>query len=559
VPSATASPAPPTPATPKPPLPVRDFSQLFLALERSTGTRAKKQLLKDYFRDRPDADAAWALYFLSGRRPKRLLPPSLLRPWVAEEADLPLWLLEEAYHHVGDLAETTALLLPSVSGTDVTTEPGPLSHFVPTRLLSLEGLPAEEQRESLRSTWALLRPEERLVFHKLLTGGFRVGVQQKTVQNALAELYRLNPAIVAHRMMGNWQPTPDFFAALRDPAAPDGESEPSRPYPFCLAHPLESAPPEVLDDFSLWQVEPKWDGIRAQLIRRSGLAFLWSRGEENVGPAFPEILEASALLPDGTVLDGEILVWQEGRTTPEPFASLQTRLGRKKVGKQLRNQRPVRFLAYDLLETNGQDLRGVGTETRRVRLESLWQSLPENPTLQLSPLRPASTREQARHWVDTARERREEGLLLKHRDAPYHSGRPRGAWWKWKVDPLRIDAVLLYAQAGHGRRSGLFTDYTFAVRHGDQLLPVAKAYSGLDDAEIRELDRWIKGHTLETFGPVRSVPPEKVFEIAFDSLRPSSRHKAGLALRFPRIARWRHDKTPEEINTLTDLQSLLPE
>lgn len=537
---------------------MRDFTQLFLALERSPGTRAKKQLLEDYFRDRPDADAAWALYFLSGRRPKRLLSPSLLRPWVAEEADLPLWLLEEAYHHVGDLAETTALLLPCDTGTDIPTSPGPLSRFVPTRLLGLAGMTPEEQRESLRETWAILRPEERLVFHKLLTGGFRVGVQQKTVQNALAHLYQLDSAVIAHRMMGHWQPTPAFFEALRAPAGVEGDSEPSRPYPFCLAHPLESAPPEVLEDLSPWQVEPKWDGIRAQLLHRRGLAFLWSRGEENVGPTFPEVLEAASTLPDGTVLDGEVLVWVGGQTYPEPFASLQKRLGRKKVGKQLREKLPVRFLAYDLLEVNGRDLRGEGTETRRGRLEELWRSLPGDPTLQLSPLRPAANREEARGWIDTARDRREEGLLLKHREAPYHVGRTRGAWWKWKVDPLRIDAVLLYAQAGHGRRSGLFTDYTFAVRHGDQLLPVAKAYSGLDDAEIRELDRWIKAHTLETFGPVRSVPPEKVFEIAFDSLRPSSRHKAGLALRFPRITRWRHDKTPDEVNTLADLQSLLP-
>ena len=538
---------------------MRDFTQLFLALENSPGTRARKQLLQAYFRHRSDADAAWALYFLSGRRPKRLLPPSLLRPWVAEEANLPLWLLEEAYHHVGDLAETTALLLPSQTGTDMAPDPGALSSFVPERLLALEGMSAEEQRESLRETWAILGSEGRLVFHKLLTGGFRVGVQQKTVQNALAELYQLNPAVIAHRMMGPWQPTPEFFQALRAPAEPDGGGEPSRPYPFCLAHPVESAPPDVLEHLSAWQVEPKWDGIRAQLIHRRSLAFLWSRGEENVGPTFPEILETAATLPEGTVLDGEILVWQRGQTCPEPFAALQRRLGRKKVGTQVREKLPVRFLAYDLLEVNGRDLREKGTEIRRDRLEELWRSRSGDSVLQLSPLRPAVNREEAHQWVDTARERREEGLLLKHREAPYHAGRTRGAWWKWKVDPLRIDAVLLYAQAGHGRRSGLFTDYTFGVRHGDQLLPVAKAYSGLDDAEIRELDRWIKSHTLETFGPVRSVPPEKVFEIAFDSLRPSSRHKAGLALRFPRIARWRHDKSPGEINTLTDLQSLLPQ
>ncbi len=506
-------------------------------------------MLEEYFRETPDRDAAWAAYFLCGRRRKRLISTGRLREWAAAKAGIPDWLFEESYHYVGDLAETTALLLPEPEDRRETA--GGLADFVERHLLSLTGLGEDDQREHIERTWRLLDYQAKLVYHKMLTGGFRIGVQRKTVENALGNLYGIDPAVIAHRMMGNWSPEPSWFRSLR--AAASEKGEPSLPYPFCLAHPVEAATSLGLP--SDWQVEPKWDGIRAQLIVRGGHTFLWSRGEETVAEAFPEISDAASRLPDGTVLDGEILVWRDDRSTPEPFGELQKRLGRKTVTSRTRTNLPVRFLAYDLLELDGTDRRDLSTLERRRMLEGIFPM--EDSPIQLSPVFRDPSWEDLRKRVKQSRENGIEGVILKKTDAPYRAGRVRGAWWKWKVEPLRIDAVLVYAQTGHGRRSGLFTDYTFSVYQGRELVPVAKAYSGLTDKEIRELDRWIKSNTLEKFGPVRSVPPVQVFEIAFDAIRESKRHKAGLALRFPRISRWRKDKMPDEIDRIETLREMM--
>lgn len=464
---------------------------------------------------------------------------------------MPDWLFEETYHHVGDLAETAALLLPEPGPAK--REPEGLASFVENQVLSLADEEPEAQRCRIEKTWETLDSAGKLVFHKLLTGGFRVGVQQKTVQNALGNLYDIDPAVIAHRMMGDWNPSAEWFRGLREETSTAGE--PSLPYPFCLAHPVEEAGREALGSPDQWQVEPKWDGIRAQLIRRQGQCFLWSRGEESVAGTFPEIPEGAASLPEGTVLDGEILVWRESSPRPEPFGELQKRLGRKRVTARTRERQPVRFLAYDLLERDGEDFRERPTAARRRALEEI---VPDGTgILAVSPVFGDADWDSLAERVRRSREEGIEGVVLKHKEAPYRTGRVRGTWWKWKVEPLRIDAVLVYAQSGHGRRSGLFTDYTFSVWKGTELVPVAKAYSGLDDREIRELDRWIKANTIEKFGPVRSVPPAQVFEIAFDDLRESKRHKAGLALRFPRISRWRKDKKPEEIDRVENLLALV--
>lgn len=465
---------------------------------------------------------------------------------------MPTWLFEECYSHVGDLAETAALVLGSAQESE-SSSPEPLAQFIESRLLPLSSQTEVEQKELIQSTWNILSSAEKLVFHKLLTGGLRIGVQRKTVQNALGNLYKIDPAVIAHRMMGKWRPTPEWFRRLRKPVAEKGE--PSLPYPFCLAYPVEQPDFASLGEASRWQIEPKWDGIRAQLIRRSGQTFLWSRGEESVGESFPEITESAKHLADGTVLDGEILVWKEKESYPESFGELQKRLGRKKVSQKMVSELPVRFLAYDILEFEHADLREEVTSSRRRLLEEIL--IQAQGQIHLSPLFPAEDWNEVKSIVQSARERHIEGVMLKDRTSVYRAGRVKRTWWKWKVEPLRIDAVLVYAQAGHGRRSGLFTDYTFSVRDGDQLVPIAKAYSGLSDKEIKELDGWIKKNTREKFGPVRSVPAEKVFELAFDSIRESKRHKAGFALRFPRISRWRRDKLPKDIDTLETVKNLL--
>lgn len=526
---------------------MRRFADLFHALDGTTKTSRKVAALADYFETAPPDDAAWAVYVLSGGRLKRLVTATQLREWTADVAGLPLWLVEESYDAVGDLAETMALLLPDP--TEVRS--WHLAELVAERLEPLAGVEDAAKRELLERTWNELDTDQRLVWHKLITGGFRVGVSRGLVVRALARVAGLEPAQVAHRLAGAWAPSADAYRALLDPE--DAADEPGRPYPFFLASPLGGDPVELgaVDD---WLAEWKWDGIRAQLIRRSASVLLWSRGEELITDRFPEIRDAAAGLPDGTVLDGEVLAWRDGG--PLPFGELQRRIGRKKVGRTLLAEVPCTLMAYDLMELDGDDLRSRPLDERRQALETLLATTGDDH-IALSPEVGAPTWTELAELRSESRERGVEGLMLKRRSSPYRTGRPRGDWWKWKIDPLTLDAVLIYAQRGHGRRASLYTDYTFAVRDGDDLVPIAKAYSGLTDAEIRDVDRFIRRNIVERFGPVRSVTPELVFELAFEGLRPSSRHKAGLALRFPRMVRWRRDKSVDDIDTLADVRQLL--
>ena len=531
---------------------MKRFTRLFTELDRTTRTSGKVAALEAYFGEAPPEDAAWAVHVLTGGRVKRAVQGRLLREWIAGEAGLPLWLLEETYHQVGDLAETLALVFPDRGApTDA-----PLHRVMEESVLPLPELGEEEKRARMVETLSAMDTTQRLVYLKLITGAFRVGAGTRLVTRALASVAGVEPATMAHRLAGRWEPGPEAFRLLMDP---DDTQDPSRPYPFFLAHPLQD-PPDSLGPVDAWQAEWKWDGIRAQLIRRQGETLLWSRGEELVGPQFPEVVEGAAGLPDGTVLDGEVLGWREG--VPLPFAELQRRLGRKRVGPKILREVPVAFLAYDLLEWEGEDVRDRALERRRALLESVVAEARSRrveavSALHLSPVVETSSWEAMAGLRETARERGVEGFMLKAREAPYGVGRTRGAWWKWKVDPLHLDAVLLYAQAGHGRRAGLHTDYTFGVWDGEELVPVAKAYSGLTDVEIRRLDRWVRRHTVEKFGPVRSVEREHVFELAFDGIQASSRHKSGVALRFPRISRWREDKRPGDADTLASVQALL--
>ncbi|MFP4282047.1 MAG: ATP-dependent DNA ligase [Opitutales bacterium] len=530
---------------------MRRFTQLFIELDESNKTNAKVAALKRYFAEAPAADAAWALWFLSGNRFKALVRSAHLREWVGTLTGYPDWLVAECYERVGESAETVTLLLPlSTEGTDLS-----LAEIVTQHIQTLGDWDPPVQFQLLRELWPQLDRPQALVFHKLLTGGFRVGASKALVVRALAELSEVEKEVMAHRLMGRWQPTASFYERIR--AQEEVGEERSRPYPFFLASPLEGAPADLEGTVDDWQVEWKWDGIRAQLIKRDGELFLWSRGEEALAERFPEIIRTGAYLPNGTVLDGEVLVWPEGAERPAGFDVLQTRIGRKHLSAAFLAGAPAVFLAYDVMESGGVDLRPEPLHVRRERLEALLAALPEGGALRPSPLVEASGWGGYEEFWDTSRERGVEGLMLKRRTSPYRAGRVRGDWWKWKVDPYTADLVMVYAQAGSGRRASLFTDYTLAARDGDALVPVAKAYSGLTDAEIRTIDRWIKRHTLAKRGPVRTVPPEQVFEIAFEGIRASPRHKSGLALRFPRIVRWREDKPVAEIDTVETLRALL--
>ena len=655
---------------------MKAFAALFQALDATTAQSAKLAALVAYLRVAPPADAAWAVYFLAGGKPRQMVPTKRLRALAQEAARLPEWLFDESYEAVGDLAETLALLLPPPAQPVEL----PLSEWM-AQLLPLRALPPAEGDARLRTQWDMLAPEQRFVYFKLITGNFRVGVSRLQVTQALASVSGLDPKRIAHRLMGytqiGKQPQAADYLALVAPheeaahgeqgRVPDG-SLAGQPYPFFLAHPFNQPAaemPALLGAVQDWQVEWKWDGIRAQIVRRASQAWVWSRGEELVTDRFPELAQAAmAQLPNGTVVDGEILVWLPGEPQPRPFADLQKRLGRKTLTPKLLRELPVVLVAYDLLEHGGQDLRQQPQHARRSLLEAVFgavsidASAPVSPTQEaptlglaergaglrqaqsertgertvletrpgpsathsaaaVSPPQEASTpgsrkrgtgRERAQpepigefelqapaapaaaaqpaanatlrlspllngpDWADLARQREAargmgtEGFMLKHRDAHYGVGRTKdvGVWWKWKIDPMSVDAVLIYAQRGHGRRASLYTDYTFAVWSGPledpdrQLVPFAKAYSGLTDAEIAQVDAIIRKTTRETFGPVRSVDATQVFELGFEGIARSPRHKSGIAVRFPRMLRWRQDKPVAEADTLQTLALLLP-
>lgn len=514
------------------------FATLFARLDATTSTRARTEALADYLRDAPENDRLWTIALLSGRRPKRAATSTELARWAAEAAGLPLWLFEESYAVAGDLAETIALILPPPRQTGTRS----LSDWIAT-LAQITGADEPTRRAAILDAWDRLAPEERFLFNKLLTGGFRMGVAQGLMTRALAQVTGCAEADLAHRLMGAWTPATTSYAAL---VSGDGAGL-SRPYPFCLARPLEE--PTDLGTPADWLAEWKWDGIRGQLVKRGGQVFLWSRGEELVTDRFPEIAAQAAALPDGTVIDGEVLAWDGA---PLPFARLQTRIGRKSVTRRLLAEVPVTLIAYDLIESAGQDLRATSLADRRAALERLDTPFPLSPLLRFDSW-DALTQLRA-----SAADHGAEGVMVKRAISPYHVGRKTGDWWKWKRDPMTLDAVMVYAQAGHGRRAGLYTDLTFALWHEGALLPVAKAYSGLTDAEFTELTAWVRRHTLERFGPVRRVSPALVFEIGFEGIAPSPRHKSGIALRFPRILRWRRDKPAAEADSLATARALLP-
>ncbi|PIB46275.1 ATP-dependent DNA ligase [Pseudomonas sp. 2822-15] len=543
---------------------MKAFAELYANLDATTSSNAKLAALQAYFRQAPPEDAAWAVYFLSGGRPRQLVPTRLLRDMATAASGIEPWLFEESYQSVGDLAETISLLLPESS---YTSEDG-LAVWLEEKLLPLRGLPPLELAERLPALWAQLDQPSLMVCIKLITGSFRVGVSKLLVTRALAAMADLDSKRVAQRLVGytdlSNRPTAEGYLKLIAAESSDEHAQRGgQPYPFFLAHGL-AQPVEQFDALlgatADWQVEWKWDGIRAQLVKREGRLWVWSRGEELVTERFPELHSLVSGLPDGTVIDGEIVVWKDA---VQPFALLQQRIGRKTLSKKVLEDAPVAVLAYDLLEHQGNDWRNHTQAVRRAQLEQVIAQCNQ-PVLLPSPLLTGAS------WKDLAEQREDsrrlgvEGMMLKARDGLYGVGRTKdmGVWWKWKVDPFSVDAVLIYAQRGHGRRASLYSDYTFAVWDGPPgtertLVPFAKAYSGLTDEEMRKVDAIVRKTTVEKFGPVSSVTPSMVFELGFEGIALSKRHKSGIAVRFPRMLRWRQDKTVEEADNLGTLQDLL--
>ncbi len=569
---------------------MKRFARLYDELDDSNRTSDKIASLERYFRGVPAADAAWGLYFLSGRRTKRAITSNVLRKCAVEASGLPEWLLSECHAAVGDFSETLALVIPDHGMT--TSQPSDrsgkdsldltLKDVAERLILPLPMCNETEAGALIREAWSILNARERYVFHKLLSVNFRVGVQRRLVARALANAAGIDAAIMEHRLLGEYAPTAEAFSAILSAAGPNDDA--TKPYPFCLATPLES-PPAPDTDASAWQVEWKWDGIRAQVIRRSGRGgrlavvrdgvVVWSRGEEVITDQFPELRALALALPRDVVLDGEVLAWEEtaSRRGPLPFAVLQTRLNRKHRNDRsehgLFDQTDLVYMAYDLIEVDGEDWRSRPLRERRLMLESIVKearATSPRSVLRLSESVPVST------WGDVgmvragATQAGAEGVMLKPINSEYHVGRIRGdllgdpanaGWWKWKIDPMTLDGVLIAAQLGSGKRASLYTDYTFGLWKDGILLPFAKAYSGLSDDEIARVDSFVRTHTLRRLGPVCLVKPGLVFEIAFEAIRESPRHKSGIAVRFPRIARWRDDKRAEDADTVESARLLL--
>jgi DNA ligase 1 len=532
---------------------VKRFALLFQAIDATTSTNEKVKALQTYLRQEHPANAVWALYLLLGKTRKRLITSRVLRNVFLSISDIPEWLFEDCYAHVGDSAEVISLLLNDTSQEPKTGSDIPLHVWMQDIIPTVKSIDIEtELRDLIVSWWTSLNSFEVFILNKILTGAFRVGVSEKLVIKAIAAEYTIPEPDIAHRLMGDFEPTVEFYNRLITEEE-EAHHSPTRPYPFFLASPLEG---DRLDgeDLSTWQAEWKWDGIRAQIIRRASQLFIWSRGEDLITHQFPEFESVFSTLPDGLVFDGEILCWDGDR--PMSFNHLQQRLGRKKVTAKMMETNPVHFIAYDLLEHNGQDIRWKPLQERRNLLIETLQST-QSQLMSVSASLSFTSLEELRSLREQSRDHGAEGLVLKALDSPYLVGRKRGYWWKYKVDPMSLDAVLIYAQAGSGKRANLFTDYTFALWQGEDLISFAKAYSGLDNAEIEELDKWIRRHTIEKFGPVRSVEPIHVFEIGFEGIAHSKRHKSGISVRFPRILRWRKDKLAKEADTIQSALNLL--
>ena len=529
---------------------MKNFSDLFEELDSSTGTNDKVNSLVEFFKNNSAGDSIYAVAFLMGRKPKQIVKTALLKEWAAEAAGIPEWLFRESYDNVGDLGETISLMVPQEKREDFSKYPVSFKEWFEEIILPLKKKSIDEQKRIVTEIWSFLTREEKFVFNKVITGSFRVGVSAKIVIKALSQFSGIGDADITHRLMGDWNTDEKFFEYLISHDVQDTHH--SRPYPFFLAYQLEKKP-EELGETKEWFAEWKWDGIRAQIIKRNNEVFIWSRGEELITERFPELQAEAMDLDNGTVLDGEILAWQNNK--PLPFGELQKRIGRKNLTKKILDEVPVVFQCFDVIEFEETDIRNVAYFERKKILKKIIDK--KFKRVKYGEMIKITSWDDLLKLREESRERNVEGFILKSKDSEYLTGRRRGGWWKWKVDPYTIDAVLIYAQRGHGRRASLYTDYTFGVWNEGKLISFAKAYSGLTDAEINKVDNFVRKNTLEKFGPVRTVKPELVFELSFEGIQLSSRHKSGIAVRFPRITKWRTDKKPEDADTLDSIKELL--
>jgi len=528
---------------------MKAFVELCFKLDQTNKSNAKIAHLKDYYSLTPATDAAWAVFFLYGKKLKKTIPAKLLRDWAMMLSNIPEWMFTECRLAIGESAETISLLLPdNQEGLPNYS----LKEIVEEILIPLLKGDKEILEFRIKELWLLMSTKERFIFNKLISGHFRLGVSKQTIMRALAKVAEVEVDIIALRLMGEWQPSDIFFNSLINPNFQKEEKPIARPYPFHLAYPLTTEL-ENLGDISEWQAEWKWDGIRCQLVKREGVVFMWSRGEELITEQFPEIAEAAISLPDYTVLDGEILVWKNSKV--QPFSSLQKRIGKKVVSKKIKEDLPVVLLCYDIIENEGKDLRPIPLGERRRILEGILKT--GSSQIRITDVLSFNSWQDLVLLKDSSKKNSVEGLMIKSLNSPYISGRKKGYWWKWKIKPYTIDAVLIYAQKGTGKRAGLFTDYTFGVWKDQELVPFAKAYSGLNDEEILQVDAFVKRNTKDKFGPVRSVTPKMVFEIAFEGIQFSSRHKSGIAVRFPRILRIRNDKMISDADNIESLKALI--
>lgn len=528
------------------------FAKMFERIDQTTGTNEKVAAMAEYFSTAELEDKIWASLLLRGRVHRTPLTSHRMRAAFARLSQAPKWLLEECFSHVGDTAETLALLMNSgVLKVDTTPQERSLHVWMTEELVGLRTLDDAELDQRLLALWRSTKPEEWFLMNKLLTGAFRIGVSERLVLKALAQATGESESVWHQWLLGKSER--DFEELKRVFRGEAPKRETLQAVPFCLAAPLEVSFFET-EQPQNYLAEWKWDGIRAQIIKKEDKVWIWSRGEDMITESFPEIKQMAASWPEDAILDGELLVWDKDK--PADFHVLQQRLGRKRLTLDILQSAPVTFMAYDFLHLNGEDLTQLPLSARRTHLERFVTEHPRERLILSPPVR-FETWDELRRIQQSAREQAAEGLMLKNLNSPYISGRKRGVWWKFKVEPYTLDAVLLYAQAGTGKRSNLFTDYTFALWREDQLVPFAKAYSGLDNKEIEELDRWIRRNTKEKFGPVRSLKIEHVFEIAFEGIAPSTRHKSGIAVRFPRILRWRKDKLPKDADRLDDAWKLI--
>jgi len=526
------------------------FADLLERLVFTPSRNAKIALLRRYFTTQPDPDRGFALAAITGELAFATAKPGLIRELAAARTDPVLF--DWSYDYVGDLAETVALIWPA---RPPTAAPPRLTEVVETLRTApksaLPGVVAEWLDSADAST--------RLALLKLITGGLRVGASARLAKIALAESAAPEAGpIAADDVEEVWHglspPYLSLFAWLEGhQQKPDPADQPVFRPPM-LAHPLEAADLAALHPAD-WRAEWKWDGIRVQVVATAGGRRLFSRGAEDISAGFPEILEAMTF---HAVLDGELLVLRDGPDgiTVAPFADLQQRLNRKTVTAAMMQRFPVGIRLYDLLFDGTEDIRPLPFDQRRTRLET-WLAREKPPRMDLSPAIRFSSLNELMVLRDGARAAAIEGLMLKRGDSPYLPGRVKGQWWKWKRDPLTVDAVLMYAQRGHGKRSSFYSDYTFGLWRDDELVPVGKAYFGFTDQELLFLDRWVRNHTTARFGPVREVEKQLVLEVAFDAVQLSNRHKSGVAMRFPRLARLRTDKPAAEADRLETLMALV--